>query len=132
MLYAFSNASILLFITYFFTGFKISDSEPGYFIGLTVLFSFLNYFLDPLIKFFTLKIKFLTVWLFDFLLAFPLLYFIKVFVTGIHIDNGTFRRMNFGAFEINSFPTNDIITIIVSAVLIGFMAAFIRWLIEKV
>ena len=131
-LYSLCNISTLLFLTYFFTGFKITESAPGYFLGFAIVLSLINYFIDPLIKFFTLKIKFLTIWLFIFLITLPLLYIIKFIIPGIEIKNGVFRTINFGVFQINSFQMNDLLTIIIAAVLIGFSGASIRWLMEQV
>lgn len=120
----------ILFVIFFFTGFQISQSEPGYFIGLALVLALVNYFIEPLVKFFTLRMHFLTIWLFTFLIFMPLVYFISVFVPGISVKSGEFHSVSLGIFQINSFSMNEIVTVIISALIFGFMAAFMRWLIE--
>lgn len=125
-----ANISALLVITYFFTGFRFTQAEGGLFLLLAVVFALINYFIDPLIKFFTLKIKFPTVWLFGFLFTVPLLYVAKLTLPGFDIKDGMFRSISFGNVVFNSFPMNDLSVIIASAVILGFFMALIRWLME--
>jgi len=131
ILYTLVNVSSLLFIVYFVSGFKISASDGGLFVGLSVFLALLNYFLDPIIKFFTLKIKFLTIWLFGFLITLPVLYFAKVLVTGIEIKSGVFRSLTFGNVQLSSFSMNEIVVVIFAAFILGFGFALIRWLTES-
>lgn len=129
-LYAITNVSTLLFITYFFASFQLAPGGAGYFLSLVIILALINYFSDPLIKFFTLKVKFLTIWLFNFLLYIPILYLVNAFAPGIKIKAGEFIGMNFGVFQINSFYLTDGAIIVISALILGFGAALIRWFLE--
>ncbi|MEI7603850.1 MAG: phage holin family protein [bacterium] len=130
ILYTITEVSAILLITYFFSGFKINQTDAGYFVGLALFIASINYFIDPIIKFFALKIKFITVWLFNFIALVPLLYIIKLIVSGIYIGNGNFRSMNLGVFQIIPFEMDYILTIILSALIMSFASAVIRWLLD--
>jgi uncharacterized membrane protein YvlD (DUF360 family) len=124
------NISSLLFITYFFSGFKISQTEVWPFILMALLLAMLNYFLDPIVKFFTLKIKFPTIWLFSSLLYAPLIYCATLF-PWFTIKAGNFKSIDLGIFQVKPFVMTDIVTVLISAAILGFGAAFIRWLMDK-
>jgi uncharacterized membrane protein YvlD (DUF360 family) len=124
------NVATLLFMTYFFNGFHISTAEVIYFLGIVLAISLVNYFSTPVIKFFTLKVRFITIWLFNFLLYIPLLYLANAFLPGIQIKIGNFVGMNFGIFQVNPFSLNDGALIVLAALVFGLGAAVIRWLLE--
>ena len=130
MLYTMANISSLLLVIYFFSGFSFTQAEGGYFILIALILALVNYFLDPLIKFFTLKIKFPTVWLFAFLFNIPLLYVGKLVLPGFQIQNGVFKSIAFGNVLFSSFPMSEITVLLASAFILGFGMALIRWLME--
>jgi hypothetical protein len=79
-------------------------------LALTVLIS------EPLLKFLTIKVNFLTMFLMSSLLLIGVFFLLKLFMTGFYINEYTFKEISIGTLNISSFVVKPTLTIIFSSI----------------
>ncbi len=91
--------------------------EEGLYFVMTILILALTVLIsEPLLKFLTIKVNFLTMFLMSSLLLIGVFFLLKLFMTGFYINEYTFKEITLGTLNISSFIVKPILTIIFSSI----------------
>jgi len=121
--------SILLFwvISDLFSGIQVQDGLVGYIIcggifGLTMLV------VIPLIKFFTLPIKFITIFLIAIMLSVIVFFFLNFAIPAIDFTDGKLVGLSTSYLTIPSVNLSMIGNVFIGGALSGMLYATLKWL----
>jgi uncharacterized membrane protein YvlD (DUF360 family) len=95
---------------------------PLYFVATLFVLSIGVMLTKPLLNFLTIKINFLTYFLMSTLILTGITFLLRIFMTGFLVETSEFSGVYMDFLQINSFEISPIFTIILFAVLSGFVS----------
>ena len=120
----------LFFLTFIFSGVKISGGLTTYIIGGVAL-SLMFLIIKPILNIITLPLNIITLGLFSFVANAIILYLLTIVVPSISITAFLFNGFSFAGFVIPKFYVNIFFAFILSSVVISIIVGFLTWLTEK-
>ncbi len=130
IVYAICNISILFVITLLLSGFKVPGGIVAY-LFLALALALINWGVKPIIRFLTLPINFVTLALFNLILSFALLYFVKFIIPGFSITSGEFLGLSSPYFTIPKIKADVVATILIASLIFSLFSALVDWLLRS-
>jgi uncharacterized membrane protein YvlD (DUF360 family) len=112
---------IFFFTTDVFTGI-VMPTIPLYFILTLLVLSIGIMLVKPLLNFLTIKVNFLTFFLMTTLITIGITFLLRIFMTGFFVESSEFAGVYWDFLQINGFEISPIFTIILFAILSGFVS----------
>jgi len=108
-------ALLFLSVSLFNEGVVLPEEE-SYFVMTILILALTVLISEPLLKFLTIKVNFLTMFLMSSLLLIGVFFLLKLFMTGFYINEYTFKEISIGTLNISSFVVKPTLTIIFSSI----------------
>ena len=120
-------ALIFLAVSLFDKGVVLPES--GLYFAATLLILTLTVLIaEPFLKFLTVRVNFLTMFLMTSVLLIGIFFLLKIFMTGFYINEYTFEEMTLGTLKITNFVVKPTLTIISAALTSAFFCSTFRGL----
>lgn len=108
-------ALIFLSVSLFSDGIVLPE-EGVYFVATILILALTVLISEPLLKFLTIRVNFITMFLMSSLLLIGVFFLLKLFMTGFYINEYTFEEIALGTLNISSFVVKPTLTIIFSSI----------------
>lgn len=120
-------ALVFCSVSLFAKGIVLPESSL-YFSATLLILTFTILIAEPLLKFLTVKVNFITMFLMSSLLLVGVFFLLKIFMTDFYINEYTFEEMTLGTLQITSFVVKPTLTIIAASLTSAFFCATFRGL----
>ncbi len=94
----------------------VLPTEGFYFAATILILAMTVLIAEPMLKFLTVKVNFVTMFLMSSLLVIGVFFLLKLFMTGFYINEYTFSGLSLGSLEIASFVVKPTLTIISASI----------------
>jgi len=121
------NFMLFWIITDIFTGIDINEGILGY-IVCGGLFGIIMLVVVPIIRFFTLPVKFITILLISLMLSVIIFFFMNVGVPYIDFKDGGLTGLSNTYFEFPQVELNMIGNVLVGSVVSAVFSSLLKWL----
>jgi uncharacterized membrane protein YvlD (DUF360 family) len=121
--------SVLLFwvLTELFAGIEVNEGALG-FLVCGGIFGIVMLAVEPLIRFFTLPVKFITLFFTSVMLSVIVFFFLNFGVPFIDFKDGAIEGLSNRYFEFPEVSLNMIGNVLVGGLLAGVLSATLKWL----
>ena len=120
-------ALVFLAVSLFDKGIVLPES--GLYFAATLLILTLTILIaEPLLKFLTVRVNFITMFLMSSLLLIGVFFLLKIFMTDFYINEYTFEEMTLGPLKVTSFVVKPTLTIISASLTSALFCATFRGL----
>ncbi len=124
--------SLLVYLAFIFFSlglYKDGIALPteGFYLAATVVVLAMTVLIaEPMLKFLTIKVNFITMFLMSSLLLIGVFFLLKLFMTGFYINEYMFDGLNLGSIDIASFVVKPVLTIISASLTASFFCSTYR------
>lgn len=121
----FTYVGIAYIITVFIKGFTFNSASTLFLFAFVLSISYFT--LEPVIKFLTFPVNFLTFGLFNFVVSSCLLYFFSSVLPGFKVTQGSIGPFTNSAIQIPKISLSQVGVIIISSIIISFLNNLVSW-----
>jgi putative membrane protein len=121
----FTYIAIAYIVTIFIKGFNFNSPSTLFLFAFVLSISFFT--IEPVIKFLTFPVNFLTFGLFSFVISSCLLYFFSSVIPGFKVTEGSIGPFSNSLIQIPRISLSHIGVIVISSIIISFLNNLISW-----
>lgn len=120
-------ALVFLSMSFFEKGIVLPENGL-YFAATLFILTFTILIAEPFLKFLTVKVNFLTMFLMSSVLLIGVFFLLKLFMTDFYINEYSFEEMTIGTLRITSFIVKPTLTIIAASLTSAFLCSTFKGL----
>ena len=120
-------ALVFLSMSFFEKGIVLPENGL-YFAATLLILTFTILIAEPFLKFLTVKVNFLTMFLMSSVLLIGVFFLLKLFMTDFYINEYIFEEMTIGTLKVTSFVVKPTLTIIAASLTSAFLCSTFKGL----